>query len=497
MGSASTAANLQAALGAAGLGEAFLPLALGALLLTGAWVWRHRGVDVWILIGVTGLVARLWSYHREFDDLITLLPAIALLRLARFTARGPTDAPAGALGIALLALFLAPYPQIRELGLRWAMNWAVTGTWLAALAYLLVAAARERRALLRGERSGSGRDSASALPEGVAAALPLSSGRATDGRLWLRLSAALPALVLAGAYGWLAVAAGTPRLWNEIVHESGRYTLGQTIFYFSHFLREVPTLIAMVLFALAAIGRPRPPRPAEAGLRPTRFAAALLGAAGLVAVAFAFTAHERGASQAFRNLSQEYTRDDAASFGSHWRYHWLSTLWFAAAVPLAVRLGAAWLGGVPRSYRGRGRLQLAAWLYFGGLTLVFGWSPAIATDPLYVGHQAREIATHALVTLPLTLAVVAWHDRRRLGGETAAHPAQGYLWHDVAGVVAIPSYLVMVMLADDVTASAQAGGELSRVVAAHFFEHSLDYAFVALLIAGAYGLLARETQEGV
>jgi hypothetical protein len=37
-----------------------------------------------------------------------------------------------------------------------------------------------------------------------------------------------------------------------VVHESGVYTLGQTILYFNHFLLEIPKLVAMALFAAAS-----------------------------------------------------------------------------------------------------------------------------------------------------------------------------------------------------------------------------------------------------
>ena len=36
----------------------------------GAWVYRFRRVDVWLLIGVSAVIARLWTYHRTYDDLL-------------------------------------------------------------------------------------------------------------------------------------------------------------------------------------------------------------------------------------------------------------------------------------------------------------------------------------------------------------------------------------------------------------------------------------------
>jgi hypothetical protein len=40
-------------------------------------------VILWLLLGVTALVARFWTYHRWYDDLLILLPMIALFRIAQ------------------------------------------------------------------------------------------------------------------------------------------------------------------------------------------------------------------------------------------------------------------------------------------------------------------------------------------------------------------------------------------------------------------------------
>jgi hypothetical protein len=69
-----------------------------------------------------------------------------------------------------------------------------------------------------------------------------------------------------------------------------------------------------------------------------------------------------------------------------------------------------------------------------------------------------------------------------------AGPAPTLNWLDLAGAAGIPAYLGMVAMATNVTEAGQAGGDLAALVAAHFFEHSLDYAFVGLLVFGCYGI---------
>jgi hypothetical protein len=54
-----------------------------ALLTLGAWVWTHRRVDHWLIMGVCALVARFWTYHGWYDDLLILVPMVALFRISK------------------------------------------------------------------------------------------------------------------------------------------------------------------------------------------------------------------------------------------------------------------------------------------------------------------------------------------------------------------------------------------------------------------------------
>lgn len=58
-------------------------LSLGALLcvaLLVLWCHRRRQADVWQLAGVLGLATLFVTFHRWYDDVLTLLPLLALLR---------------------------------------------------------------------------------------------------------------------------------------------------------------------------------------------------------------------------------------------------------------------------------------------------------------------------------------------------------------------------------------------------------------------------------
>jgi glycosyl transferase family 87 len=74
-------ANLFSWLAAAGLQDWYLPASLLVLVAAGVWTWWYRERDVWVLIAVASLVARFWSYHRWYDDILVLPAMIALYRM--------------------------------------------------------------------------------------------------------------------------------------------------------------------------------------------------------------------------------------------------------------------------------------------------------------------------------------------------------------------------------------------------------------------------------
>jgi hypothetical protein len=143
--------NLSIWLGSLGLGTWMLPAALLVLGVLGVWVWHHRNEDLWILLGVTAVVARLWIYHFWYDDILLFLPMIALYRIAR--RESVTDeirVIAGGLLAALLLLMIAP-GGLYLLPSPWNTIYQVFQViaWLAAMIFLM--------ALSQIRESGSGK----------------------------------------------------------------------------------------------------------------------------------------------------------------------------------------------------------------------------------------------------------------------------------------------------------------------------------------------------
>jgi hypothetical protein len=138
-------ANLHHWIDLAGIGGGHTVASLVALAALGWWVHRARGVDPWIGIGVAGLVARFWTFHNRYDDILVLLPLVALLRIVTRRGAGqPVDRPAALMASLVAASLLIP---ARVLFPPWpwqAIEVAQTWIWLGALGFLVYRAERDR-----------------------------------------------------------------------------------------------------------------------------------------------------------------------------------------------------------------------------------------------------------------------------------------------------------------------------------------------------------------
>ena len=302
-------------------------------------------------------------------------------------------------------------------------------------------------------------------------------------RRWIAFLLVTPLVLVAAAYAWLAIAHGTPQLWNVIVHESGHYTLGGTILFFRHHLREVPVDIVMALTLATAVATMSP----GVSRRPVPWAG--IAAVLLIGLTFAMAVSEEGVAEAAKDLLQFRTRDDDVSYGSHWRFHLLSTVWFVCATMVL----AAVTSGSVRVLRADGaarKLALVSWAVNIVLTLAFGLTMEPFTSGRYIGHQAREIMTHGVITLPFTFAL----GLQRIGPRGHAEPAGLFVtilaW---LGVLLIPLFLALAFSRTGLEETAQLSAGLSGVVAAHVFEHVLDYILVVLLTVAMVGGRARPT----
>jgi hypothetical protein len=136
----------------------FVSLAILAGL--GVWVMHHRTVDIWLLLGVVALVARLWTDHRPHDDVLLLIPMIGLFRLASASrleqgARTVAALLFGALLLASMAPQWLVVPRTWRLAPEWIQGPGLSQLvllnevgqailWITTLGFLLHRARHER-----------------------------------------------------------------------------------------------------------------------------------------------------------------------------------------------------------------------------------------------------------------------------------------------------------------------------------------------------------------
>jgi hypothetical protein len=151
-------ANVTAALTDLGLIQWSLPTSALVFAALGVWVYFNRRADEWILLGVCALVVRLGIYHLVYDDVLIVVPMLALFRVAKQDADDHRSLLAGgllAINIGSM-LFLASW-QFAEPPLRWLFVWGHPLVWIVDLVVLSrFAGYQQRAAEASGRRAADG-----------------------------------------------------------------------------------------------------------------------------------------------------------------------------------------------------------------------------------------------------------------------------------------------------------------------------------------------------
>ncbi len=310
--------------------------------------------------------------------------------------------------------------------------------------------------------------------------------------VWAFVLLMVPILVLLVSYLFLAWEHSQLDLWNVVVHENGVYTLAQSIFYFNHFIREIPVNV-MTAFSIAASFYLFTPVVPDDRVRTRRlgnylkiFIFIIPAAAGIAAVT------QTDLRTFLLDLGQFKTRDTSALYGSHWHSHFCHVLWmfFAAGAASCAYREVSGMGCFSGSSRGVKLLGL----WFAGFILIsciLGFHPAL-TNMRYLAHQCREIVTHSLVTLPLSFALLIAIEQR-LRPKVSLVSSQAWkkknkFWGlcSILASSVIFLWILIKLRHRDIMAHAQKQSSVMDLLASHFFEHSLDYLFVPLLTAGMF-----------
>jgi hypothetical protein len=142
--------NIHALLAASGLGKWMALSSCMMFAALGVWTFRYRYADRWVLVAVAALVARMWTYHRVYDDVLILLPELALFRIAKQSLSSDQRTIAGLLlGLTALAMLCPGWLLDEPRQRAWIWTSSHVALWVLVLAYLMNYARHDRDGSIR------------------------------------------------------------------------------------------------------------------------------------------------------------------------------------------------------------------------------------------------------------------------------------------------------------------------------------------------------------
>jgi hypothetical protein len=315
-----------------------------------------------------------------------------------------------------------------------------------------------------------------------------------EGSVRIPVLLAVPVLTYLSSYVYLAFYRRTPWLFHSIIHESGEYTLLESVFYVSHFLGHVPVVTFLALYftgvTVSLIG-PATGTHVRSWIPPA-VGLLLLLASSVVLSFIAF-----GSDDTLGFLLQQKQSVVRYEQGGAWNLHFPSTISQLLLIPLTIILAGRSFGiAIQPDARGR-RLVLISILFLFAFTWLVNANDLrvplqIWSNPRYLAHSVRELLTFPLIFYPLSLYLFLKYSR------PASTRTRFPLW------AAPLAFLFIVLFTYQSVVSLQAGiGNLAQkpafaqggnlsipyLLASHYFEHFLDTVYFFLLCWLFYSLI--------
>jgi hypothetical protein len=279
----------------------------------------------------------------------------------------------------------------------------------------------------------------------------------------------------------------TLNLCNVTVHENGKYNLLETILYYDHFCREffICTLLALFIVGFfLSYGSAKPRKSGNAG---KYFLVCFFILVLFLVIVFLGSISKIGLEETSLDVFQYRTRDNLIEFGSHWRYHFLSRIGLftsSAVIITFYRITHDKKQWILSKY-GLSILIFASISHIIA-TLLLGITNQPFSDPRYLAHQGREFITHNLLTIPVLIVILCFlegkfadvHSNSLI--EASNNLYLHFLFWSFLSIL-IPSFLWIQLKNTSISLVAQQNWSVWDLLAFHFFEHSLDYIFVAIL----------------
>jgi hypothetical protein len=301
----------------------------------------------------------------------------------------------------------------------------------------------------------------------------------------------VPLLTYALAYLVLACYHGRVWLGNTVVHESGKFTWLQTVFYASHFLGHLPSLTVIGCLLVAALRLWQDPDSHSLSCSHASYGLAI---AGFLIGSVVLSLLLFGPDNTLSYFSQSRQSEVRLEPGGSWLLHVPSTILLAPFL-VVYAFVVVWLvtGVFPRLRRADYRLYGVALGIFIIATLLavpapLRTLPAIWTDPRYLAHSVRELATFPLTFFPLPFYFL--FRTRPLRPPGTASSSAGFPLLITCALIFLAGFAYQVVaslhagvgeLAQHPAFAPPTGLPVSYLLAAHYFEHVLDTIYFTLL----------------
>ncbi len=322
---------------------------------------------------------------------------------------------------------------------------------------------------------------------------------------------AIPSFLLISAYLYMTVFYHKLWLFNTVVHENGKYTLLEVIFYFKHFNWEMPIKILYAVFIVGTFyyyGNPlETKRKVLARSNSSKWILiSLVSVLTIMSVTTISNVIQDGFKETVLGFFQYKTTDARPpEFGSHWRNHFLSNIVLFSVTAVVIMLyRLIFCNGMWERRKFYYLLPFSIALFV-CLTFIYGFTMDPFINPSYLGHQLREIfGTDLPITMLLATGLLIYmegkFDSRKEINEIMKKEKGIIIRH--LSVLIIPAvlptvYLILKVLSLDVSGEIANIGRTANwsvldLFAWHFFEHSLDYILVCSLVCFLYLLTLKK-----
>jgi len=326
-------------------------------------------------------------------------------------------------------------------------------------------------------------------------------------KISLRVLLFLPVFAYIVSYLYLAYYHGKFLIFNTIVHESGKYTLLQDMFYASHFLGHIPVHTVLAFFFVGAYLCLTGSNSNRYPKKKIRILFTLL--VFLLISSFFLSLTVFGYEDTLSFMAQRKQGVGIYAEGGSWNLHLPSTMLLLLLIPVYIYIVKRIFGrSIEPNPSGLFYISLG-FIFFFLFTFLFNRNIvdaffSIWGDPRYLGHSVRELLTFPVTYFPVPLYFILSGETRVGGSRKRKRNRNLECVMASLGIVFLLGlfYQSYIPLTEGIGNIAQKpdfakGGKLGApyLLASHYFEHFLDTIYFTLLCLLSYSFAMNKAKR--